>query len=83
MIPETLSHNTLGIQWDAVTGASSYIVQAAPKTPFSTSNSISLDEQIVYDTYITLRDLQPDTQYIIRIAAVNDAGVSDYNEVRR
>ena len=84
VIPETLSHNTIGVQFLPVPGASSYIVQAAPRTIFSESGlqpSASLDEQVIFDTYITLRDLQPDTQYTIRISAVNDAGASEYNEV--
>ena len=60
----------------------SYIVQASPQSTISSSiTSTALAEEMVYDTYITLRDLQPDTQYKIRIAAVNEAGVSDFNEV--
>ena len=68
--------DSLDVSWDASDGADSYVVQWK-----SGSDDYSADNQRSVDgTSSNFDGLTQGTSYTFRVAAVNDAGMSDYSD---
>jgi hypothetical protein len=70
--------STVEVSWNAVTGATSYVVERAEGSPPDDFAQVGGD---LTETTYTDAEVTPETSYSYRVAAVNDEGTGNFSSV--